>query len=279
MKKICAITMARNDAFFLSRWIDYYGTQLGNENLYIFLDGRDQKIPENGGGANIKIVEHVEGKLVQSDKGRSSILSKAARELFENYDLVIGADVDEFLIVDPLCKKSLAEYLNEISIKTSVSGLGLDVGQKIGSEVSINPELPFLSQRSFALISSRYTKTSVISQPLSWGAGFHRIRKHNFNIDPNLYLFHFGSADVEIVKSKMNDTEKIKQGWERHLSKRLKTITLITNKKSLDAEKYLKIARLFQTIFRPIYAINKPSMCGLKIVIRIPDRFKNKPVI
>ena len=38
-KKICAITMARDDEFFLSRWIAYYGKQFGTENLYVLLDG------------------------------------------------------------------------------------------------------------------------------------------------------------------------------------------------------------------------------------------------
>ena len=31
-KKICAITMARNDAFFLEHWIAYYGAIWGKEN-------------------------------------------------------------------------------------------------------------------------------------------------------------------------------------------------------------------------------------------------------
>ena len=45
LKKIAAITMARNDEFFLERWIKYYGDALGKDNLYIYLDGEDQTIP------------------------------------------------------------------------------------------------------------------------------------------------------------------------------------------------------------------------------------------
>ena len=52
-KHIAAITMARNDTFFLSRWIEYYGREIGTENLYIYLDGTDQDIPENAGAAHI----------------------------------------------------------------------------------------------------------------------------------------------------------------------------------------------------------------------------------
>ena len=51
-KKIAAITMARNDEFFLNRWIKYYGSLLGEENLYIYLDGLDQKNPSKAGKSN-----------------------------------------------------------------------------------------------------------------------------------------------------------------------------------------------------------------------------------
>ena len=44
-KRIAAITMVRNDDFFLHKWVDYYGAQLGRENLYVYFDGEDQEIP------------------------------------------------------------------------------------------------------------------------------------------------------------------------------------------------------------------------------------------
>ena len=34
-RRIAAITMARNDDFFLNRWVRYYGEALGYEHLYI----------------------------------------------------------------------------------------------------------------------------------------------------------------------------------------------------------------------------------------------------
>ena len=44
-RRIAAITMARNDDFFLNRWVRYYGEALGYEHLYIYLDGLEQAIP------------------------------------------------------------------------------------------------------------------------------------------------------------------------------------------------------------------------------------------
>ena len=43
MKKIAAITMVRNDDFYLRKWVQYYSRELGGrENLYVFFDGLDQ---------------------------------------------------------------------------------------------------------------------------------------------------------------------------------------------------------------------------------------------
>jgi len=274
MKKICAITMARNDNFFLDRWIKYYGLQLGYENLYVLLDGEDQVPPKIAEKVNLTHFKHIEDKVVVSDKRRINIVNDMAVKLFERYDLVIGTDTDEFLIVDPHCGKKLFDYLNTTNIKIPLSGLGLDVGQNLKEESSLNKENGFLSQRSYALVSARYTKPSVISKPMRWGAGFHRVKNLGYNIDKNLFLLHFGCIDYEMIEAKFSDAEKIKSGWKRHLKKRIKTITYISEKKAFAGDKFFPIARCLQTYCKSLFAWNKPTMANWKLVIKIPERFK-----
>ena len=101
MKKICAMTMVRNDEFYLRRWVEYYGNQLGKENLRVYFDGEDQQVPDFCEGVYTELRPRVAGNVAKSDKGRINFLSSRAALLFEQgYDLVIGTDVDEFLIVD-----------------------------------------------------------------------------------------------------------------------------------------------------------------------------------
>lgn len=278
MKKICAITMVRNDAFFLSRWINYYSQQLGKENVFVLLDGHDQPIPEEAFPGNVFRYAHVEGKVARADKGRIDLISAKAKELLNKYDLVIGTDADEFLLVDPITNKSLAVYLSDLNIKTTVSGLGFDVGQHLLQEKSLDKEKAFLSQRKYALLSPRYTKAVVISKPVNWGSGFHRVKKHNFNIDDNLFLFHFGSVDAEMIREKFLDKDKIDKGWTRHLNKRMKTSHLISNKRILKGENYIKLIRGLQKILRPVFSWNKPGLYGWKTVVEIPFRFREKPL-
>ncbi len=268
--RIAAITMARNDEFFLSRWIKYYGTQLGNENLYIYLDGLDQVAPKNATGTNVTKFPHAEQERQRGDKTRILMLSDLAKKLFnDGYDIVIGCDCDEFLIVDPNTNMSLAQYLGTTKGKTTVSGLGLDVGMDLETEKRLDMRTNFLSQRKYALMSTRYTKPVVLFRPATWGSGFHSVKGKNFHIDKKLYLLHFGSVDLDMIKNKLGDRSA---SWKKHLEKRARTIHVITGARNKNHS--MKLARTLQTILRPIYDLNKPAMLGLKLVTTIPERFK-----
>lgn len=269
LKKIAAITMARNDNFFLTRWIKYYGNEIGYENLYIYLDGTDQEIPKNAGAAHITKLPHTDMPRTIGDKYRIGLMNDLSRELLKKYDIVIGCDCDEFLIVDPKTNQTLAEYLSKIKIKNTVSGLGLDIGQNINTEHELDINAPLLEQREYALLSTRYTKPVVKNVPLDWGRGFHSINGHNFHIDKNLYLLHFGGVDLNMIKNKIGDRNP---SWEKHLKKRARTIEIITESKNKN--KSINTARILQTFLRPIYDMNKPAMLGLKWVAKIPERFK-----
>ena len=269
-KHIAAITMARNDTFFLSRWIEYYGREIGTENLYIYLDGTDQEIPENAGAAHITKLPHTDMSRSAGDKYRIGKMSDLANELLKKYDIVIGCDCDEFLIVDPALNTSLAKYLSNTEIHTTLSGLGLDVGQHLTHEKPLDSSKPFLAQRAYALLSTRYTKPVVINRPVRWGSGFHSINGHNFHIDPNLYLLHFGAVDMEMLVAKAASRGP---DWVNHLKRRGNgTINDVTNRPA-HGEKWLKISRIMQRIFRPIYAWDKPGMLGIKRIVKIPNRF------
>jgi hypothetical protein len=271
MKKICIVTRIRNDEFFLKKWIEYYGTQVGEENLFVYLDGMDQNISIDCRGANIIKCERIGGHVVDAEKKRLRFLSEMAADHLKSYDMVIGVDVDEFLVVDPKLNLSLREYLSMKDINICLSGLGVDVGQHLDEEKMIDASRPFLQQRHYAVLSSRYTKPCVITKPVIWGSGFHRVKKHNFYIDPNLFLFHFGCFDMQMLLDRFKDADRMKSGWERHIKKRTRTIDYVTRKEAHSGDKWMPIARVIQTYFRPIYAWNKPSMLFMNMVVTIPD--------
>ena len=275
MKRICAITMVRNDEFFLRKWVDYYGSLLGRENLYILFDGKDQKAPDFCRGTNTIIHERITGKVIKADKGRIRCISNCAKSMMDRYDLAIGTDVDEFLAVDPALGVSLPEYLDSIRIKATVSGLGVDVAQHLDLESEIDPSRPFLSQRHYGYLTSRYTKATVMSGCQRWGSGFHRVKGRNYHIDPHLFLFHFGCVDYRMLEKKHGDKERISNGWSRHFRKRVRSIRIVTSAKPHAWEPTVSRMRCLQTIVRQIFALNKPGSLGLRIVVGIPERFRD----
>ena len=228
--RIAVLTMVRNDDFYLRKWVEYYGRELGRENLYIFFDGRDQVVPSFCEGARCEVL-------------------------------------------DPALGKGLAAFLEGVPVKGCLSALGLDVGQRLGEETDIREDAPFLSQRHYALLGTRYTKASVLSEPLEWGSGFHRVRGRDFHIVPDLYLFHLGYFDKARIEARFADPSRREQGWKRHLEKRTRVIRTVSRKKARPFDGWTRFARICQTLVRPPYAWNKPAMFGLRIVVRIPDRF------
>ncbi len=142
--KIAAITTVRNDEMFLEKWVRYYGDQLGVKNLYVFMDGHDQAVPKAAEGVNSLYLPHIPLKRVPAMRRRAQVMSYLARGLFKYFDAVIVTDVDEFLVVDPQLNTSLAEYLSQSKSRSSLSGLGLDVGQHINLEEPLDVSRPFL---------------------------------------------------------------------------------------------------------------------------------------
>lgn len=274
-KKICAVTMVRGDEFYLRKWVEYYGRELGRENLFVLFDGTDQSVPDFCEGVNTQLRERKAGSVVEGDKRRIDMLSDLAAGLLKKYDIVIGTDADEYIVADPAIAISLAEYLSNAEFGPCLSPLGVDMGQKMGEEGNIDPERPFLSQRHYGLIGTRYTKASIISKPVRWGRGFHRVKGHNFRIAEGLFLFHCGYFDMQRIQERFADKDRLADGWERHLKKRSRTIRVVTEKSARDFDLWTARARRIQTFVRPPYAWNKPAMFNLDIVVRIPDRFKN----
>lgn len=273
--RIAVVTMVRNDDFFLEKWVEYYGSQVCKENLFIFFDGKDLPIPEFCSGTNAEAVDKIGTHVVAAEKGRLKFLSSKAAELLQQgYKAVVGVDADEYVVVDPSSSLSLKEYILIHDNGKSLSALGLDFGQKLGEESDLSLSEPFLSQRKFAQIGTRYTKPSILYRPSEWGSGFHRIKGENFRIGKDLYLLHFGYSDKKIIEDRFKDKDRLSQGWEKHIRKRSRTIRYVCELKSRSFEKWTRIARKLESICRPPYAWNKPGFLGMKIIVEIPGRFK-----
>ena len=274
-KKIAAVSMCRNDSFFLERWISYYGKILGYKNLYLFIDGIDQKLPLRAEQINCFQISHIKLNRLKADRYRAKRISDFAKKLHKKYDVVLATDIDEFLVIDPNTGLKLKEYLSKNFISSSLSALGIDVAQHPTFEKSIDKNKPFLSQRKYAFVSDRYTKPIISLEPLNWGSGFHRVKGKDFTIDPNLFLFHFGLVDIKILKNKHKDRELISLGWNNHFKRRYKLYEKIKNQIPVEADQLFEKSREYFKKNRKLIAWNKPTSLKMPDLIKIPKRFKD----
>ncbi|MDA8947954.1 glycosyltransferase family 2 protein [Flavobacteriaceae bacterium] len=273
-KPIAVISMVRNDTFFADKWIAYYGNQFGFEHLYLFIDGMDQKLPVLSRKINCYQIPHVEYSRAKGDRKRAQYISKYAATLFQKYEVVLAMDIDEFLVLDPATKLSLSEYLSQGFSSSSLSALGLDVGQHPEQEAAIDLKQPFLSQRAYAEVSDRYTKPVVALKPLQWGSGFHRIKGKNFTIDPHLFLFHFGLVDLVQVQENIQNEQLLSSGWKGHFERRFELYQSLKKDQPQEGDFFFKKARMFFAKQRKWYAWNKPAPLKGNALVEIPKRFE-----
>ncbi|WP_370285538.1 glycosyltransferase family 2 protein [Pseudooceanicola nanhaiensis] len=274
--KVAVLTSVRNDSVFMDLWLRYYGRLFGPECLYVVLDGFDQPLPDAVPAPNLLRVPFVPAERSVADRRRARLISDIARGLHRLYDVVIALDVDEFLVPDPDhytdLSALLARTLAERNV-SSLSGLGLDVAQHTGEEGPIALDRPILGQRRFAHVSTRYTKPAISFAPVTWGSGFHRVKRRNFYIQPHLYLFHLGMMDHATATARSGDSDRIAGGWTNHLRRRQKAFDIVAGTPPGDFDETTRTARRVQTLLRPPYAWNKPLMPGAPRVVRIPERF------
>ena len=272
-KKIAVITTIRGEDFFLDKWIEYYGRELGRKNLYVIVDGHDEVLPDDIKDVNFIWIPHIVIPLVAFEKRRARIISNFASMLFEIFDIVIAVDVDEFIVVDPVIDSGLAEYLSTIKGTSTVSGLGVDLRHNIASEGEFDYSKPVLGQRRFAAIEAKYTKPSIAFEAVQWKSGMHRVHNKHFLIDPNLYLLHLGLFDMVYVKKHMETRGEKNPDWLEHFKRRVALMDEVQAYPAQNAEKFFSAARKHFKERRRLIHSNKPKAISGNNIIEVPERF------
>ncbi len=272
--EVAVITSVRNDQIFLQKWIDYYGGNFGRKNLFVFMDGTDQILPQDCDGVTFLWLPRRPMERVAAMRRRAQAISDLGRALHRFMDCVIATDVDEFLLADPARHSSLRAFIDaQPNGMTTLSGLGLDVAQHLRHETQIDLSKPFLGQRRFAHVSARYTKPVLSFRPVTWGSGMHRVKGRNFHIHPDLFHIHCGMVDFALSTGKTADKDRLATGWGGHLQRREKVFQIVTNGIALPGDDVFARARKRQTWVRPFYAWNKPGMLSRDAIVEIPARF------
>lgn len=194
---VAAITMARDEADMLPRWVRHYGGQLGESNLLVFddnsTDGSTDDLP-----CTVHRLPQLPGRHGY-ETSRMELMSGIAQGLLAVYDFVIFADVDEFIIADPDRYDGLVDFLADRRDRSVIAPVALNVVHHPGAEGPLDPARPLLGQRRFVKYVPLMCKPSVKAVPAAWADASHGI-KAPFEVDPELFMLHMKFYDREALR-------------------------------------------------------------------------------
>ena len=193
MQTAAAVTMVRDDAFFLKAWLKHYGDTLGRQNCYVINHGYGTQVAEQAQGCNIIGIPGDPHK--NFDVKRWSLLNNLAGGLRRYYRHVIVGDVDELVVVDPARGMNLLEYLEAAPEKRVLTPLGLEVIHRIDLEPEVITD-HIIGPRRHVRPAPHYSKPCVISTPVKISRGGHFAEYPKLHTPDDLYLFHLKFCDL-----------------------------------------------------------------------------------
>ena len=132
MQTVAAVTMVRDDLFFLKAWLRHYGEAFGRENCYIINHGRGAEVSELAQGCNVIGLPGDPHK--NFDMKRWRMLNNFVMGLRCYYNHVIVGDVDELVVLDPDAGTDLKSFLETVPANRVLTPLGLEVIHRVDQE-------------------------------------------------------------------------------------------------------------------------------------------------
>jgi len=190
--------MVRNEDFFLRLWVKYYTQFVPRENMFILVDGPESALPDGLEGC--QIITFPQGAVGPGwDVRRWNFLSQFASALTTRFDLVVGGDVDEIIVLDPqVGDDPFAHVLCETTAPV-ISPFAIEVVHRVDLEGELDQSRPVLAQRAFGRVNMWYSKPCIIRTPVQWGLGQHFSTHPELHLSPTLYNFHLRFVDYDML--------------------------------------------------------------------------------
>ena len=196
-----ALTMVRNDKFFLKKWVSYYGNMFGRKACYIVCHGLDLELEEISEGCNIITIPY--RPSAKFERKRWDFLNSIANGLRSYYNHIVVGDVDELIVIDPKAEKSLFEYLSALQTGRVLTPVGLEILHLVSEEKESILET-ILGPRRYVRHEPRFSKPIVVSANARISRGGHFSSFSRLEAPNDLYLFHLKFCDIDLFTKTMD---------------------------------------------------------------------------
>ena len=208
MQTVAALTMVRDDEFFLKAWLRHYGEALGRENCYIVNHGRGAAVADLARGCNVIGIPGDHHK--NFDMKRWRMLNNFVMGLRCYYQHVIVGDVDELVVVDPDAGVGLREFLETAPANRVLTPLGLEVIHRIDLEPDAISDA-IVGPRRHVRPASHYSKPCVVSTGTKIARGGHFTQYQKLHTPDHLYLLHLKFCDFDTYCGVMDRRNAVTQ--------------------------------------------------------------------
>lgn len=193
---VLVMTMARDEAEMLPRWVRHYADQVGLENVVV-LDDNSVDGSTDDLGCTVHRLPPLAGERFEGTRMR--LLSGLAGGFLAAYDVVVFVDVDEFLIPDPTRHTDLRSFLAARPHREVIAPVALNVVHVPQVEGPLHADEPVLGQRRFAKFTPLMCKPSIKRIDAGWRWASHGIESP-FEVDPELFMLHLKFADRDALR-------------------------------------------------------------------------------
>lgn len=206
MQTVAAVTMVRDDAFFLRAWLRHYGGLLGRENCYVINHGRGAEVSRLAEGCNIIGIPGDPHK--NFDIKRWGLLNNLVGGLRKYYRYVIVGDVDELAIMDPDAGQNLVEFIQDQPDGRILTPLGLEVIHRIDLEDQPIDDT-ILGPRRHVRPAPHYSKPCIVGAPVKLSRGGHFAQFDKIFTPDALYLLHLKFCDFAAYAEAMDRRNQV----------------------------------------------------------------------
>ena len=189
---LAVITVVRDEATMLPRWIRHYSRQVGDPERLFVVD--DNSTDGSTDGLPCPVIKLPEREHEEWAVTRLRMVNAFATGLLQSFDAAVFVDADEFLVADPKKYADLRELVADRPDVKGIGAMGLNVVHRVGKEPPLDPDRPVLRQRRLAKFIPKMCKPAIKRGTAHWASGSHGLRMP-YEIDPALYLFHLKFAD------------------------------------------------------------------------------------
>ncbi|MEM8656224.1 MAG: glycosyltransferase family 2 protein [Pseudomonadota bacterium] len=192
MQTVAAVTMVRDDAFFLKAWLRHYGEMFGRENCYVVNHGHGAEVAELAAGCNVIGIPGDPHK--NFDVKRWGLLNGIVGGLRRYYKHVIVGDIDELVVRDPEAGGTLRDFLEDAPEGRVLTPLGLEVIHRIDLEPDEITD-HIIGPRRHVRPAPHYSKPCILSAPVKIARGGHFTQFDKLHTPDDLYLMHLKFCD------------------------------------------------------------------------------------